>query len=111
MQIAVESGRIVHSRGSISSSYPVLEAYEVGDTVLVIYDYMAFPQLGPCRNLFAYSAKTGLELWRAQDIGQGQVDAYTNFISEAPLVVGNFAGYSCELDIATGQVVNKVFTK
>ena len=79
--------------------------------LLVIYDYMSFPRLEPARNLFAYSARTEVELWRAQDIGFGQLDAYTNIISEAPLVVGNFAGYNCEIDAATGQVIDTAFTK
>ena len=111
MPISIESGRIIHSQGSIPAPHPVLEAREIGDMVLVVYDYTSFPRLGPARNLFAYSAKTGTELWQAQDIGFGQSDAYTNIISEAPLVVGNFAGYNCEIDAATGQITGKAFTK
>ena len=95
----------------LSASYPVLEARNIGDLLVVVYDYMSFPEGEPARNLFAYSAKTGAELWRAEDIGLGKIDAYTNIISETPLVVGNFAGYSCQVDLATGSVVCKVFTK
>ncbi len=95
----------------LPAPYPVLETREIGSLVVVVYDYMSFPEGEPARNLFAYSAKTGVEVWRADDIGLGQTDAYTNIISETPLIVGNFAGYSCWVDLATGTVVSKVFTK
>lgn len=95
----------------LPAPYPVLETREIGDLVVVVYDYMSFPEGEPARNLFAYSAKTGAEVWRADDIGLGKTDAYTNIISEIPLVVGNFAGYSCWVDLTTGAIVSKVFTK
>jgi hypothetical protein len=41
----------------------------------------------------------------------GSTDAYTNIISEMPLIVGNFAGFACTIDIATGQVIAEEFTK
>jgi hypothetical protein len=111
MHVSVESGQLIFSRGSIPALFPVLEAREIGDIVVVLYDYMAFPRNEPSRNLFAYSAQTRKELWRAEDIGAGAIDGYTNFITEAPLVVGNFACFNCQIDVQTGKVVSKVFTK
>jgi hypothetical protein len=90
---------------------PILETRETGDTLLVLYDHMAFPSGSPARNLFAYSMATGKELWRAQDIHQGPTDGYTKIISTTPLVVGNFAGFRCDIDIETGRVLNTAFTK
>jgi hypothetical protein len=89
----------------------VLDAREIGDVVVVVYDYMAFPRGLPSRNLFAYSGITGAELWRAGDIGAGDTDCYTQVISESPLVVGNFSCFDCRIDIQTGKVTGKVFTK
>ena len=91
-------------------SYPVLAASLVGDRVLVVYDWMAFPRDSPSRNLFCYD-RTGRMLWRAEDIGQGATDAYTSVIGGDPLTVGNFAGYKCLIDEGTGRVLNTGFTK
>jgi hypothetical protein len=91
-------------------SYPVLEASLIGDRVVVVYDWMAFDRAGPARNLFCYD-RSGRMLWRAADIGQGRVDAYTRVITEEPLSVGNFVGASCRINEQTGQVVDTCFTK
>lgn len=109
--VPMELNQIVHSRGSILALHPVLECREVGDVVIVIYDYMCFRQGEPARNLYAYSAQTGEVLWRAEEGGACSTDAYVNVISESPLVVGNFAGFDCQLDIKTGQVVGKAFSR
>lgn len=111
MQILVDSDQIIHSQGAIPAPFRVLDAREIGDVIVVVYDYMAFPRNEPSRNLFAYSRATGEELWRADDIGAGATDGYTGVISESPLVVGNFACFDCHIDIQTGKVVSKAFTK
>jgi len=105
------SPHILCPDGSVPAEYPVLESREIGGLVVVVYDYMAFPQGQPARNLFAYSASTGQLVWRAEDIGAGNTDAYTNILSELPLVVGNFAGYACTVELSSGKVVAKAFTK
>lgn len=111
MKLAVTSGQIVHSRGVIPAAREVLDAREIGDIVVAVLDYMAFPRGAPARNLFAYSAHTGELLWRAADICMGATDAYTNVISESPLIVGNFAGVNCTIDTATGNVIRQEFTR
>ena len=111
MQILVESGQIIHSQGAIPAPFLVLDAREIGDIIVVVYDYMPFPRNEPSRNLFAYSRATGGELWRADHIGAGAIDGYTGVISESPLVVGNFASFDCLIDIQTGKVVGKALTK
>lgn len=110
MKLAIEGNDIVHPNGNIKAAYPVLEAREIDGRIVVLYDYMAFPRNMPSRNLFAYDAR-GKQLWRAEDIGFGATDGYTNIISEIPLVVGNFACFNCTIDINTGRVVDKTFTK
>ena len=111
MKLSLTPGRISYSRGSIPVAYKVLDAREIGDIIVAIFDHMAFPQGEPARNLFAYSSDTGGLLWRAEDIGMGGADAYTDFISEEPLTVGNFAGADCRIDAKTGQVIFRKFTK
>lgn len=55
MQIFVKSDKIIHSRGSIHAIFPVFDAHEIGNVIVVVYDYMAFPSNEPAKNLFAYS--------------------------------------------------------
>lgn len=110
MKLEIDGNEIVHSRGRIPAPYPVLEAYEIEDRVLALYDYMAFPRGTPSRNLFAYDL-AGNQIWRAEDIGLGATDGYTNIITEFPLVVGNFAGAACTIDPCNGKVINAAFTK
>ncbi len=88
----------------------VLEWREVAGRFLVIHDYMQYPKDSPARNLVAYS-KDGAEVWAAESISTLSTDAYVNFISEAPLIVGNFAGYNVSIDLETGVVLDKRFTK
>ena len=111
MQKENDRVQIPYSRGSIAAEYPVLESREIGDFVVVVYDYMAFAERQPARNLFAYSALSGQFAWRAGDIGFGATDAYTNILSASPLTVGNFAGYACTIDLDTGKVLTTTFTK
>jgi hypothetical protein len=84
--------------------YRVLAACWIGSVRLVIYDWMDFPPGQPARNLFAYHADGSL-LWRAEDIGQGSVDAYVSILTEQPLRVWNFACFVCTIDINTGLVL------
>lgn len=105
------SNRIIQGPGvRIRAAHPVLEAHLVEGRVLVVYDYMAFARDAPARNLYCYDM-AGEELWRADDIGMGPTDAYTNVVRKEPLWVGNFAGFDCLIDLATGKVSEKRFTK
>ena len=110
MTLTVCGDEIVCSKGRIRALHPILDAREVEGRVLVLYDYMAFPRSEPARNLFAYDL-SGNSIWRAEDIGFGATDAYTNIISETPLVVGNFAGVTCTIDVQTGKVIETTCTK
>lgn len=110
MKLNIIDDKIKFKSGSVKAKYPVIDACEINGQILVVYDYMSFPKNSPARNLFAYDAD-GNELWRAEDIGLGGTDAYTNVISESRLTVGNFAGYSVTIESNTGQVLSKVFTK
>ena len=107
---AVDAKGLVASWGRRRARWRVLDAVEAGGKVFVIYDYRAFPRGVPARNLFAYDPQ-GKQLWRAQDIGEGATDAYTQFIGRDPHLVSNFAGYACEIDLETGKVLGTRWTK
>lgn len=92
------------------AKHPVLAAHLIGERVVVLYDYAAFPKNASARNLFCYDV-AGNQIWRAPDIGMGATDGYTNVTSENPLWVGNFAGFNCRIDEPSGEVLEKRFTK
>lgn len=110
MKLSVSNHKIQFQGGSITAIHPVLDAREIDEKIIVIYDYMVFPKNEPARNMYAYT-KLGSEIWRAEDIGMGATDAYTNVRSEVPFKVGNFSSFSVYLDINTGKVIDKEFTK
>lgn len=110
MKLEVINNKIDFKDGSIPAPYEVIEAREIDERIVVIYDYMEFPKNKPARNMFAYN-KVGKKLWRAQDIGMGATDAYTNILSESPLNVGNFSGFNVSIDLVTGKVIGREFTK
>ncbi len=97
--------------GRLEFQVPVLEAVRLGDRILVIHDYMAYPQQKPARNLVAYSTG-GERLWVAENITRtSATDAYVGFLSEDPLWVGNFEGFRCRIDLDTGKLLESEFTK
>ena len=110
MKLTVDNNCILANGGRIKAAHEVLQAVQVGVRVYVIYDYMEFPNELPARNLFAYDL-TGAELWRAQDIGCGSIDAYTNFIAEEPLTVYNFGCFICVVSEDNGYILSTQFTK
>lgn len=108
--LSVIKNHIITSTGCINAAHHVLEAVEEAGLVFVIYDYMAFSPQKPARNLWAYNL-AGDKLWRAQEGGQGVVDAYTHFVSLTPLTVTNFSGFVCVIDKSSGQLISSSFTK
>ena len=110
MKLTEKNDRIGGNGVSIKAEYPVIEAALIREHVLVIYDWMSFNKNALARNLFCYM-KEGALLWRAADIGMGSTDACTNILSEEPLWVGNFEGWRCRIDEASGTVLNQEFTK
>ncbi|WP_192558764.1 hypothetical protein [Pseudomonas allokribbensis] len=110
MHLNVDRKHIFGNGVSFEAEYPVLQVVLINERVMVTFDWMAFERDIPARNLFCYD-RSGNLLWRAPDIGMGIVDAYTGVTNEEPLWVGNFAGFNCRIDEASGQVLETRFTK
>jgi hypothetical protein len=92
-------------------SLRVLDAIRLGDRILVVHDYMAYPPQKPAPNLVAYSPR-GEQLWTAENLTDSSAtDAYVGFLSEDPLWVGNFDGFRCKIDPQTGRLLEREFTK
>lgn len=110
MRLQVDGKRVLGDGFYLDVGHRVTDARLIRGRVIVICDYMDFDTEGPARNLFCYDLD-GAELWRASDLGLGSADGYTNFVSEEPLVVGNFAGFNCRVELETGRVLETAFTK
>ncbi len=90
---------------------PIIAAATDGERVFVIFDYMAYPRDSSALNLVALD-RNGELLWTVSDNPiDSPTAAYTNFSSIDPLTVGNFAGFSCVVDAATGTLLESQFTK
>ena len=111
MKLRVNKKRVEWYGGGLKLSIRVQDAVRLGERVLVIHDYMAYPSEKPAPNLVAYSL-SGERLWTAENLGGSvQTDAYVGFLSEEPLWVYNFAGYRCRIDPETGKLLESEFTK
>ena len=110
-KLRINKNRVEWDGGGLDLQIRALEAIRLGERVLVIHDYMAYPQGKPVPNLAAYSPN-GDRLWTAENLGGlDESDAYVNFLSAEPLWVWNFACYRCRIDPETGKLLEKKFTK
>src|SRR5436305_1613888 len=111
MKLRATDKRVQWDGGHLDLSLRVLDAIRLGDRILVIHDYMAYPHGKPAPNLVAYSP-SGERLWTADNLGgSGETDCYVSFMSEEPLVVWNFACFRCRIDPQTGKLLESEFTK
>ena len=111
MKLRVTDKGVEWEGGHLDLSIRTMEAVRVGDCILVIHDYMAYPPHEPAPNLVAYTT-TGQLLWTAENLTtSSHTDAYVGFLSEDPLWVGNFDGFRCRIDLQTGKVREREFTK
>lgn len=90
---------------------PIIDAATDGSRVYVVFDYMAFPKDQQAANLVALDF-CARRLWTvAEQPIDDPTAAYTKITRIDPLTVGNFAGFSCVIDCASGKLVESEFTK
>jgi hypothetical protein len=90
--------------------HPLADARIVQGVVIVIYDYMSGPRHRQFQNAEGFDF-TGRKLWTAQHPTNETADAYVSIVGVNPLVLWNFACYSCTIDPANGRLLAAVFTK
>ena len=91
----------------------VMEAVELNNKIIVIFDYMdfdAFPKDQPANNISAYDKQRTL-LWTTEHPTGHQTSAYVGFLPSDRLRVYNFAGFACFIDENTGALLECEFTK
>lgn len=95
-----------------SMPYRVAQAMIVGNRILVVYDSMDGPKHRQFQNLEAYSLE-GARLWSAEHPNNETASSYVGleFDSGTQVRAFNFAGYDCQIDLATGKLLKAYFAK
>ena len=97
------------NRHGFEGEHRILDKKESGDTILVVYDYMTYPQDGPVRNLVAYD-RNGAIRWVAESPGN-PTSAYYAIASVSPLIANSICSHACTIDRDTGKIIKTEFFK
>jgi len=112
--VQLNKNRIEIIGNTVELPYSILEAKEFGQKFLVIFDYMEFNQNSVAHNLHCIN-QDGSTLWVAENPTTKSTDAFTNFSSLDlklnQVVVNNFAGFTCTINLANGKLLKSEFTK
>jgi hypothetical protein len=96
---------------ALELEYPIADAFAHGERVVALYRYDAnlrsFDQFA---NLVALAAD-GATSWIAEPPTTSSVDTWAALSPREPLVAQSWGGCRCEVDLDTGRVVDRVFTK
>ena len=88
----------------------ILDAVQINDIVIIIFDYMEYPRQQQARNMEGYSMKKE-KIWTAEHPTNQNTDTYINFVSESPLTACNFSSHTCVIDPQSGALLDAKFTK
>lgn len=119
MSVTFQGKQVVVDGKCIEMQWPVLDAFELGERVIVLLDpdaylldpgYKAQRRQGrkANRNLKAFS-KSGEKVWEAEF--PEEADYYYAVSSRSPLCVNSFSSFRCEIDPDTGRIRSKTFLK
>jgi hypothetical protein len=119
MSVTFQERELVVDGIAVEMLWPILDAFEVGERVIVLFDpdaylldpeYRAKRRCGSTanRNLVAFS-KDAQKLWEAEFPSAS--DYYYRISSRTPLRASSFSSYECEIDLATGRIISKTFCK
>ncbi|PVZ69600.1 hypothetical protein [Pelagibaculum spongiae] len=76
--IQINKNRIEINGGTVELPYSILEAKEIKQGILIIFDYMEFDKNSVARNFHCVN-QDGSVLWMAENPTTQSTDAYTNF--------------------------------
>lgn len=108
--VAFEGNQISVGDQKWNTPYSIEDCVLVGDKIVVIYEHSAGKTWGQFCNLEAFSL-AGHKLWTAEHPTNETADSYVRILAPNPLIVLNFAGFVCQLDVATGKILKEEFTK
>lgn len=104
------AGRICVNDEWWELEHRVLDARLIQETVVVVFDYRDYSSDKPTPNVVAFNLKKQ-QIWIAENPTKEVPDGYTEILQEDPLLVGNYRGYACHIDLETGKIRNAYFTK
>ena len=90
--------------------YPIHDAFVSKDRIIVLFDHMAQREAGQFNNLVAIN-RDGDRIWVAEHPTTTTSDVYIEIVEKDPLIVWNFAGYRCTIDVDDGKLIEARFTK
>jgi hypothetical protein len=91
--------------------YPIDDAVEYEEIVVILFDPdSATEDYGPFHNLIAIDS-SGRTMWEADLPTSNPGDRYYKISSKEPFVVYSTESYDCVIDLSTGHIINRTFTK
>ena len=110
-RISFENNVLHIDSNSFSLDHNIEEAFAIEDRIIVLFDPDAnMGNEGQFRNLLCLQAD-GKVRWVAELPTEKSTDVYYKVAKRNPLIVYSFCSYECEIDIATGRIRTKAFTK
>ena len=88
--------------------YEILDSFLTDNQIIVLYHPDACK--GKFRNLECFSLE-GEKIWTAELPDPAFADAYGGIISYSPLKLYSFTSYRCQIDVKTGKIEQREFTK
>ena len=114
--ISFENSTVTIDDQSWDAGKPIVDAMHRNGVVLLIFDYMQYPENKVARNLEGFT-EAGDQLWVAENPTDTPNEAYTEFLPDDDMqtgeidtvTVGDLAGFSCSIDITNGKLINVVY--
>lgn len=96
---------------SVELEYSIDAARIINNLVVVIYKFdSTVPTDRQFNNCQAFDSN-GKLVWTAEHPTDFLNDSYTNFIKSDNIKLGNFAGFTCQLNFKNGKLIKTDFTK
>lgn len=105
------SGRSIElANGILELDYPILDAFQLVDKIIVLFHPDAKKYGGQFKNLVAMRPN-GERIWEAELPTTMSSDAYYRFSSKNPIIADSLSSFSSTIDDSTGRIVRKEFYK
>jgi hypothetical protein len=92
-------------------SFPIDEAFALGDKVIVLFDPNSSPEFGERMSNLVAVAGDSSTVWEAELPTNFSGDRYYQIASRDPLVADSNRSFSCTIDSSSGQIISKTFYK
>lgn len=106
-----KDNRLTIDGTTFNLSYPIADAVEYGDRIIVLFDPDAYTsKFGQFRNVAAIS-RQGTMLWHCELPSTTSGDRYYRLKINGGIKAASVYSELCELDAHSGKILNKEFLK